>query len=275
MHERALAVLHRKIAFAVAGDDLPQERDFFHSAPPQFAALGHDVGNAPAALLASGVGHDAEGAILVAPLHDADERGHGFRAVARKDMLAYPGFARFLLRHVHDAFPAASQQIPEILRRAVKLLRAQDKIDVGQPIDQFLAPALRHAAQEAKKLAGPVFLPLANERGHLAHRLLFRQVAHAARVQQHHIRHLFGRRQGVALAHQLRRDRFAVALVHLASVGFDKHTGHGPSVAGKLRQPLAVEKAEDAAGSSLQRGGRMTKLARASDSEEGTQELRK
>ena len=45
------------------------------------------------------------------------------------------------------------------------------------------------------------------------------------------IRDVFGRGQRIALGDELRGDGFAVALVHLATVGFDVNTGHSSKVA--------------------------------------------
>ena len=56
--------------------------------------------------------------------------------------------------------------------------------------------------------------------------LLFRQVAHAARIQQNHVRDVFRLRQGVALRDELGGDRLTVPFVHLATVGFDVNTRH-------------------------------------------------
>jgi len=85
---------------------------------------------------------------------------------------------------------------------------------------------LRHATQEAEHDPGPAATNLGREVLHLVKRLLFRQVAHAARVQQNHVRDAFRWRQGVALGHELGGDGLAVALVHLAPVGFDIDTRH-------------------------------------------------
>ena len=73
LNEGAATVLHRNRPTSVAGDDLAQQGDLADSARGQFTALGHDVVHGPAAFFASGGRHDAEGAVLVAALHDADE----------------------------------------------------------------------------------------------------------------------------------------------------------------------------------------------------------
>ena len=65
---------HGHVPFAVARDNLAEQGDFPHAARNQFAALGYDVGNRPAAFFAPRVRHDAKSAVLVAALHDADKR---------------------------------------------------------------------------------------------------------------------------------------------------------------------------------------------------------
>ena len=129
----------------------------------------------------------------------------------------------------------------------MELLRANDQVHVGQPVDEFLSPALRHASHKAENLPGPFLSRLADERRHLAERLLFGHVAHAAGVEQHHVRDLLRRRKGIAPGHELRGDGFAVALVHLATVGFDVNARHGARVAQTLRQRGTLEKKEDGA----------------------------
>ena len=83
LDKSGFAVYDRDVAFAVAGDDLAEQRDFLHAARDQFAAFGDDIGDGAAAFFAARVGHDAEGAVLIAALHDADEGGDGFRGRCR------------------------------------------------------------------------------------------------------------------------------------------------------------------------------------------------
>ena len=58
---------------AVEIHDLTEQRDFLHTAVGEAFHLLHDLGDGPTALLAASVGHDAEGTLHVAALHDAHE----------------------------------------------------------------------------------------------------------------------------------------------------------------------------------------------------------
>ena len=149
-------------------------------------------------------------------------------------MLANGRFAPLLFRHVHDFFRATGQDFVEAIPRAMKLLCAEDQIHVRQPVNEFLSAALRHAPHETEHDVGTAAADIGGEVFHFPEGLLFRQIAHAARVEQDHIRHGFGRRERVALGHELRGDGFAVALVHLATVGFDINTRHGDESSGNL-----------------------------------------
>src|SRR5439155_23100293 len=82
---------------AVACDDLPEQRDFFDSGIHESLDFVHDFRDRPAAFAAARVGHDAERAIHVAALHDADERGD-----TGPCMIFDGGFAAWLFIHVHE-----------------------------------------------------------------------------------------------------------------------------------------------------------------------------
>ena len=108
----------------------------------------------------------------------------------------------------------------------MKFLRPDYEVHVRQFVDQFPAPALRHAPHEPQYRARSAAAKFGCDVFHFVERLLLRQVAHAARVQQDHVGDVFRRRQRVALGHELGGDRFAVPLVHLAPVGFDIDCRH-------------------------------------------------
>ena len=108
----------------------------------------------------------------------------------------------------------------------MKFLRAENQINVRQFINEFLAATLRHATEVAENLVGAFFARRASEIFHFVHRLLLGGVAHAASVQQHHVGQRLGLGERIAFGHELRGDGLAVALVHLAAVGFDENTGH-------------------------------------------------
>ena len=217
-------------ALAITRHDLAKQGDFLYALRHQLAALSYDIFNAAAALLAAGVGHDAESAILIAPLHDADKCRHGprlgFRAAVQQ-MLANRALAPLLFRRVHNLVAATRKDVVEMIRRTMKFLRADHEIHVRQAINQFLTPALRHATQETEHDVGPVLPDVAGDILHLVDGLLLRVVAHAARVEQHDIRDVLRGRERVALGDELRGDSFAVALVHLATVSFDINARHG------------------------------------------------
>ena len=127
---------------------------------------------------------------------------------------------------VHDLVAFAGEKFVEVIRRAMKFLRAEDEIHVRQFIDQFLPAALRHATHEADDLVALLAARRADEVLHLADGLLLGHVAHAAGVEQDDVGGAFGLGEGIALGDELRGDGFAVALVHLATVSFDENTGH-------------------------------------------------
>ena len=97
---------------------------------------------------------------------------------------------------------------------------------IGIPIEVQARAVFALAHRVRPDLPGPVLPRLADKGGHLAQRLLLGHVAHAAGVEQHHVRDLLGRRQGIPLRHELRSDGFAVALVHLATVSFNIDARH-------------------------------------------------
>ncbi len=114
----------------------------------------------------------------------------------------------------------------------MKFLRAEHQIHVRQFINQFLAAALRHAAQEADDLVAFLAARGADEVFHLVDGLLFGEVAHAASIEQNHVGGGLGLGEGIALGDELGGDGFAVALVHLATVSFYENARHGSRVGG-------------------------------------------
>jgi hypothetical protein len=108
----------------------------------------------------------------------------------------------------------------------MEFLRADDQIDIGQLIEETLAAALGHATHETQDDIGAVAADIGSDVLHFADGFLLRHVAYAARIQQDDIGDRFGRSQGVAFGHELGRDRFRIALVHLATVSLDIDAGH-------------------------------------------------
>ena len=144
-------------------------------------------------------------------------------------MLANRRFTALLRRHVHDFIAAAGKDFVEVIRRVMKFLRAEDEVHVRQSVNQFLSAALRHATQETEHDIRTVLAHIRGDVLHLADGFFLREIAHAAGVQQNHVRDRLGWRERVTLGHELGGDGFAVALVHLAAVGFDENTWHDVS----------------------------------------------
>ena len=107
----------------------------------------------------------------------------------------------------------------------MEFLCTDDEIDMREVAHQFRATALRHAAEEAEDHLG-FSLPETGEHSHFPERLLLRHVAHAACIDEHHIRALLVVRQLIAADDKIARDLPGVALVHLAAIGLEKYFRH-------------------------------------------------
>ena len=233
LHEGRDAAGVRVIAPAVAGHDLAQQGDLAHAAFGQRPAFRDDVVHRPGTLVAPGLGHDAERAIHVAALLDGNECRDlplgPDRAVFLRpggqvilDRVLRAGFFRDIDDGGADRQSrlAGRAQVVEIARHLVKFLRADDQVEVGQLFEQRRPAVLRHATEDPEHEVR--LLPLALlEVTRLADRLLLGRVAHAAGVEQQDVAVVLVRHDPIAPGTQHRRDRFAVALVHLTTVRFD------------------------------------------------------
>ena len=208
---------------AVAGDDLAKQGDLPHAALRQRAAFRHDVVHRARTLVAARLRHDAEGAIHVAALLDGDEGGD---LPLVQHVVANGVLRAGLLGNVDDrvahghAGRAGGAEVVQIAGHLVKLLGADDEVDVGQQVEQRGAAVLRHAPQDAEDELRPAFFA----RGHvarLADRLLLGEVADAAGVEQHDVAVVLVLDKAISAGTQQRGDGLAVARVHLAPVGFD------------------------------------------------------
>ena len=226
LHEGTFAIHSRKLMPAVEIYDLPQQRHFLHAAIRESFHLFHDVRDGPAALLTSRVGHNAEGTLHVAALHDAHK---GARLLLLQRVIANRILRSLFLIHIDDGKALlihllrlfSADDLVHILDDAVILLRAYHEIH-ARLLHQLTATALRHAAHESghqRHLAPP-------HHAHLAQRLLLRLIAHGAGVDQHHIRIQIRPRHGIAALDEHLRHLLGVALVHLAAVGFDMDAWH-------------------------------------------------
>ena len=117
-------------------------------------------------------------------------------------------------------------QLVDVIGHAVKLLCANDKIDVRQIFEQRRAARLGHAAEKPENHVRPFFRQ-PPEHAHLAKRFLVSHVAHAACVQEDDVGLRFVPDPLVAERRERMRDLFGVALVHLAAISLDEEFRHG------------------------------------------------
>jgi hypothetical protein len=110
----------------------------------------------------------------------------------------------------------------------VKLLRSDHEIEMRHIGKKRVSPRLRHAAEKTKDDFRATLRDVP-EHSHFAERFLLGHVAHAAGIQQNHVRLGFPRRALIATLQQGMRDLFGIALVHLAAVGFDEKFRHRES----------------------------------------------
>jgi hypothetical protein len=182
LHERRPPVAVRDRPPAIAGDNLAEQRDLPHAALHEPTAFGDDVLNGPAALLAARLGYDAERAMLVAALHDADERLHRWpAAVQRQQMVPDVRFTARLGRRVAHRRRAPGQQVVHVVRGAMQFLRAEHQLDPAP--EQLAGAALSHATQVAQHDLAFLFAGLGRQLRHPPDRLSLGGVAHAARVE--------------------------------------------------------------------------------------------
>ena len=245
LHERAAAVgAFRELVASVEVDDLAEQRDLPDPPRDEPAHLRDDFLQGARAFRAARVGHDAERAAHVAALHDRHEAA---ALAGPQDVLFDGALGTSFLVDIDDAVGDGQAQVvaPEVLAEqgaaagerlvhvvgdAVELLGAHDEVDApvaGGGSQEVRAAALGHAAQEAEDDLRAVAVQVV-EGAHLAEGLLFGLVAHAARVEQDHVGLGLARGHLVAARDELAGDLLAVALVHLAAVGFEKDFGHRP-----------------------------------------------
>ena len=139
---------------AVVGVDvLAQQRDLAHAVVGEAAGLGLHVGDGPRELGAARVGHDAEGAELVAALLHGQERRHapwrGARSGSGANLSSSGKPVSTMLRRVR---PGAGDQIAQL----VIALRADDQIDHRRAARDLGALGLGDAAghRDDRVLAG-------------------------------------------------------------------------------------------------------------------------
>ncbi len=196
----------------------------------------------------------------VAALHD----GNKGRDLTRFDLLlADRALRASLLLGIHnrptlvinECVHAVFQKVVHIVRHAVEFLGAHHKIDMRRGLQKRLTARLGHAAEVAKDQMWSSAPKLA-QHAHLANRLLLGHVAHAAGVEQNHIRFGFIRDELISALSEHFRHLLGVALVHLATVGFNVDAGHlgGGEFAADRRWGQGQVRSSDAENPTLQHG---------------------
>src|SRR5438105_10723262 len=127
----------------------------------------------------------------------------------------------------------------------MKFLGAENEFDAGH-LEKFGAAALGHATHEAERLAGPAAAGFDGEILHAAESLLLGGIAHTAGVEENDVGKSFTRGESIAASGQLSGDSFAIALIHLATVSFDKNARHPKTRSGaaKYVRERILERAE-------------------------------
>src|SRR5690348_16454402 len=126
-------------------DVLPDERDLAHSAVGEMLRLGDDLRRRARDFGAARVGHDAEGAELVAALLHGQERRRAARAgrfARRRRKMIELVLGRKI--RVHDV--AMALRTSQQLGQAMIVLRAEDEIDERRAADDLLALGLGHTS---------------------------------------------------------------------------------------------------------------------------------
>ena len=191
----------------------------------------------PALLGAAGVGHDAEGAELVAAFLDGQERATppvaGMPAAAGRTC-SRPG-NRCRPRPRRSRAPARQQ-----LGQAMIGLRADDDVDERRALDQQLALGLGDAAGDRQQhvarrpLAPRVAQPA--QPAELGKDLLRGLLADVAGVQDDQIGIVGPRPRPIAVSCQRLRHTIGIVDVHLAAVGLDEEfLGHVAASAAHAR----------------------------------------
>ena len=167
--------------FAVAIDGLAEKGDFLRSLVGEFADFFEDFGGRSASLAAPGFWDDAVGAELVAAVLDGDEgfQLSGSAEVAAGDVGDDFAFSFGKFGPLSEA--AGLEGFGDEAGEEGKVAGAEDEIDVGISVADFVGAGLGHAAANAEDHIWVVALEGA-EFSHEAERFIFGLFANAAGV---------------------------------------------------------------------------------------------
>src|SRR3984893_16974515 len=160
LHERGFTVAFREFVTAVKINDLTEQRNFLHTVSHQLLHFPHDLRDRSAAFGSARLRHDTEGAMHVASLHDGNESG---RLFCGEFLFANRFLRTGFFINIDDGkswiVPAPGgaffEEILHIVRDAMKLLGADDKIDMRQMLQERAGACLRQATKKTKNHMRP------------------------------------------------------------------------------------------------------------------------
>ena len=195
---------------------LAQQGDFAHATLHQIARLGQDTLNRAGDLGPARIGHNAEGAELVAAfLHRQECRGGAFGLGAGFEMLEFVFFREISVERLFS-----NARLGLHLGQAVIALWADDQIDHGLAAHDLLTLGLRDAARDADFQIGFFsFQPF--EPAKLGINLFGSLFPDVAGVEKDHIRVIGRLRFDIALTAQRFGHAFTVIDIHLTAIGLD------------------------------------------------------
>ena len=195
-------------------DVLAQQGHLLEAAFAQVGQLVEDALRLATAFTAACIGHDAVGAEVVAPSHDADKAAHLAAAHTRRDDVAI-GLGRGQLGV--DGLLAPLGKSDECGQFQIGI-RTSHHINVMLTDEHFLQ-ALGHTADNADDQAALPLVAVGVQLVKARENLLFSIVAHRARVDENSIG-LIDRLARLITCHlHYRGHHFAVGHIHLAAVG--------------------------------------------------------
>ena len=193
---------------------LPEQRDLTIALGLEVLHLTDDALQLTATLAATGVGHDAVGAEVIAPTHDGDEAREVEPAdLQREDILVGLGGGELYVDRLLPALDSADE-----IRQVEVAIGADDEVHVVL-LDQLPLSTLRHTAEDADDDTAALLAADGVIVSDAVENFLLGIVAHRAGIEEDSIGQLrvFGQVKAVHLHDGC--DDFAVGDIHLAAIG--------------------------------------------------------
>ena len=259
----------RAVGVAIVIHRLPQQRDLDHARVDQALALINDRIRGTMHFGASGVGHDAVGAELVAATSDADigaaRRGvgtawiKGARKIEELELIvgrSQRGASTTLVAREREPFLARNSfgptHIVDERGEPIEFAWTAQEINLRIAAQHVRAVALGHATEHAEDHRLARFLAL-GDKAKTRIRLVFSLFPHRAGVVEHDVGARVILDELVTQTLEMPTHEFAVELIHLAAEGFeiDRRVGAADRCRAVTHEPCSV--AEDRAATSPQR----------------------